>query len=92
MSSRHGPPASALRVFENSDCIDVSVRADACRDLLETRGAGTRRYRQGDRRLRKRSRREVEVHLRRVATIRPIAINARPIAPRTPSPDREQGR
>ena len=92
MSSRHGPPASALRVFENSDCIDVSVRADVCRDLPKARGAGTRRYRQAYRRLRDRSKREVEVHVRRVATIRLVAINARQIAPDTPSPGRERGR
>lgn len=92
MSNRPDPPASALRALENSDCIDVSVRADACCDLPKARGAGTRRYRQAYRRLRKRSRREVEVHLRRVATTRPIAINAWPIAPQTPLPVREHGR
>lgn len=92
MSNRPGPPASALRVFENPSYIDVSVRADACRDLPKARGAGTRRYRQAYRRLRDRSKREVEVHVRRVATIRLVAINARQIAPETPSPGRERGR
>ena len=92
MSNRHGPPASALRVFENTDDIDDSVRADTCRDLLETRGAGTRRYRQVYRYLRDRAKREVEVHLRRVARNRLVAGNARPIAPQTPLPVREHGR
>lgn len=92
MSNRPGPPASALRALENSGYIDVSVRADACRDLPKARGAGTRRYRQAYRRLRDRSKREVEVHLRRVARVRLVAVKARQIAPETPSPGRERVR
>ena len=91
MSNRHGPPASALQVFENPDDIDDSVLADACRDLPKARGVGTRRYRQAYRHLRDRSKRAVEVHLRRVARIRLVPVKARPIAPQTPFPVREHG-
>ncbi len=91
MFKRPGPPASALRVFENPGYADVSVRADTCCDLLETRGAGTRRYRQAYRRLRDRATREVEVQLRRVARIRLVAVKTRPIAPPTPAAGRGHG-
>lgn len=91
MSKRPGPPASALRVFANTGYADVSVRADTFCDLLETRGAGTRRYREAYRRLRDRSKREVEVHLRQVVRIRLVAIHPRLIALQTPLPVRERG-
>ena len=91
MPIRPDLPACTLRVLDNPGYIDVSVLADACRDLRETLGAGTRRYQQAYRRLRERAKREVDVHLRRVATIRLVAIHPRPIAPQTPLPVREHG-